>query len=347
MFNKTSSNNLQIDSLDGIRGLALLFVLCAHTSFETPILGLDFKGIGKYGVYLFFILSAFLLSLPLFQKPLLDTGVWVHYFKRRFLRIYPLFFAAMLACFLFPAVYIPLTTEEILGMLLLLGSKGVFWSITVEFKFYFVLPLFILAFRILKNNLLYCSLASVILLAVLEYFWPHDSFGEGPISIIPYMPVFVFGMLTALFYAKLKEHTASGRYLLDGVSFLCFFAVLATIPALWGVEYTRFHFNYLYYAVLWSLMMISFLKGAGLIRRILASVPMRFLGLISFSAYLWHWFIITLMDAYMPLNEVNVILVFPAVLGLSYLSYLSYLVFERPFMVKQPAVSRVLSALTR
>src|SRR3972149_6210190 len=256
MFNKTSSNNLQIDSLDGIRGLALLFVLCAHTSFETPILGLDFKGIGKYGVYLFFILSAFLLSLPLFQKPLLDTGVWVHYFKRRFLRIYPVFFAAMLACFLFPAVYIPLTTEEILRMLLLLGSKGVFWSITVEFKFYFVLPLFILAFRILK-------------------------------------------------------------------------------------------YNFLYYAVLWSLMMISFLKGAGLIRRILASVPMRFLGLISFSAYLWHWFIINLMDAYMPLNEVNVILVFPAVLGLSYLSYLSYLVFERPFMVKQPAVSRVLSALTR
>ena len=55
---------LTIKSLDGLRGFAVLLVLLSHMSLVgiNLVPGLDFAGIGKAGVYLFFVLSAFLLT---------------------------------------------------------------------------------------------------------------------------------------------------------------------------------------------------------------------------------------------------------------------------------------------
>lgn len=48
---------------DGIRGLACLLVLCTHLpGFFLPDYGKYVTGTGKYGVWLFFVLSAFLLT---------------------------------------------------------------------------------------------------------------------------------------------------------------------------------------------------------------------------------------------------------------------------------------------
>ncbi|RZL18764.1 MAG: acyltransferase, partial [Pedobacter sp.] len=93
----------QIDSVDGLRGVAVLLVFLSHTSnqgfFLFPFLNL--AGIGKEGVYLFFVLSAFLLTLPFLERgnnafrklPL------ANYFLRRFFRIYPLYLFFLLFCF--------------------------------------------------------------------------------------------------------------------------------------------------------------------------------------------------------------------------------------------------------
>lgn len=60
----------QIDALDGLRGFAALLVVMSHTSNEGMHLipFLDFRGTGKSGVFLFFLLSSFLLSIPLLAK---------------------------------------------------------------------------------------------------------------------------------------------------------------------------------------------------------------------------------------------------------------------------------------
>jgi len=85
----------------------------------------------------------------------------------------------------------------------------------------------------------------------------------------------------------------------------------------------------LLYAALWSVMLLAFLKGAGYIRTVLESKPMRFLGMTSFSSYLWHWFIINLVKNHLPISDGGkLIIIYSATI---LLSYLSYLVFERPF----------------
>jgi len=54
----------RLAALDGLRGVAVLFVLLSHTSPYFPSIhpAFNFKGAGKYGVYLFFLLSAYLLD---------------------------------------------------------------------------------------------------------------------------------------------------------------------------------------------------------------------------------------------------------------------------------------------
>src|SRR5436190_12154075 len=89
-------------ALDGLRGLAILLVMAYH--FCLPYTGFHGHGSGWLlqlaqggwmGVDLFFVLSGFLIT-----GILVDTRAHPHYFKvffgRRFLRIWPLYYASLL-----------------------------------------------------------------------------------------------------------------------------------------------------------------------------------------------------------------------------------------------------------
>lgn len=87
-----------IPALDGVRGLAILFVIAFHarvvfnSTAEIPYLGFRVLGLGWSGVDLFFVLSGFLIT-----GILLDSRQSPSYFRtfylRRILRIFPLYFA--------------------------------------------------------------------------------------------------------------------------------------------------------------------------------------------------------------------------------------------------------------
>lgn len=87
----------RIDTLDGVRGLAILAVLIDHSAiWITPTTFLDravqaFTGSGWEGVDLFFVLSGFLIT-----GILIDAKGGQHYFRnfyaRRVLRIFPIYY---------------------------------------------------------------------------------------------------------------------------------------------------------------------------------------------------------------------------------------------------------------
>ena len=88
-------------ALDGLRGVAVLLVLLSHSSNANLFFHefLNFQRIGKVGVYLFFVLSAYLLDRQIalaFMTKKSSKGYWKNYFLRRFLRIYPLFVVALI-----------------------------------------------------------------------------------------------------------------------------------------------------------------------------------------------------------------------------------------------------------
>lgn len=198
----------------------------------------------------------------------------------------------------------------------------------------------IFLFRILRNNIYLCTAATVSIIGLNEYLWPHENFGNAPLDLRPYLPFFLLGNLAALYYLKRDGlKLLFPKFVYEFFALLALLTVLVTIPAIWNFltgenqPYYHFHTFFLFYGLAWFIFLYSFLNSSGFLEKILSSKLMRFIGLISFSAYLWHWFIINAIKEFVPTPpSVQVLLVFPVTLAAS---YLSFLIFERPFIVKK------------
>jgi peptidoglycan/LPS O-acetylase OafA/YrhL len=133
-----------IGPLDGLRGWAATLVVCSHVGsfglaplFRAPI--------GNYGVFLFFVLSGFLMGHLYLAKPFTHRNV-ATYFSARISRIVPLYYTVVVAGYLFskfvdPSFAYAMSNLELFRHLVFIGNVSVFWSIGPEFQFYFLFPL--------------------------------------------------------------------------------------------------------------------------------------------------------------------------------------------------------------
>ncbi len=125
----------EVQALHGLRGFAFLLVVAAHFSnhYDLPL-----KGLGKVGVWIFFVLSAFLLTqqMLIYGRPL-SRGSLAIFFSRRALRIVPPYFVALT---LFLGFGYLINGNNIVSHLLFTDGAGHFWTVAVEVQFYFFLP---------------------------------------------------------------------------------------------------------------------------------------------------------------------------------------------------------------
>lgn len=162
--------------LDGVRGLAILGVLCSHSVsltglFDGPHASL-FEKLVKYamtplwgGVDLFFALSGFLIT-GILLKTRSKENYFLSFYARRVLRIFPIYYAVLIlsviAAHYFPAIAIQLPPTRSWklayffylqnwppfwhGEKMMNGFWGVYWSLAVEEQFYLVWPLLVFLF---------------------------------------------------------------------------------------------------------------------------------------------------------------------------------------------------------
>ena len=129
----------QMPALDGLRGVAILLVLMHQFDLVASPHAIDLAlDAGWIGVQLFFVLSGFLIT-----GILLDTrdrpGYFRGFFIRRVLRIFPLYYAALVATLIAGNTSVWLWTY--LSNFHQHPALPHFWSLAVEEQFYLVWPL--------------------------------------------------------------------------------------------------------------------------------------------------------------------------------------------------------------
>ncbi len=344
----------KIEALDGLRGMALLLVLISHLSGVglNVIGGLNMAGIGKYGVYLFFVLSSFLLSVPIIKYSedyIQNRKAWLNYFVRRFFRIYPLFIVVLIVSFLSTLLIgdytggkgLPFTMGgiDVLQHLMLQQGFEVLWSIPVEFKFYFLLPVVIFIYKvILKENIFHCLVFSVFLVALSMYIWPEDEVMKNDIRLGPYLSLFIAGVMTALVHLKLENisyHKKSHQLQIEVVAGVSLLVMVFFIPSVYSylsdgsIPESFFTNKFYIFSILWSVIIIASIHGAGHIRSMFSNKLLRFVGLVSYSAYLLHIGVIKVINNYFMFNPV--LKGWLIVLLTMFFAYISYRLIEKPF----------------
>jgi len=344
-----------VDSLDGLRGLAILIVFLSHTANNhVPLISfVDFTGVGKSGVYLFFTLSAFLLtsSFVMLAHKAFSLRALANYFLRRLLRIYPLLilllllalgtthFARNLRAWELQALPFPLTPAELLQSLLLLVGKGDTWSILVEFRFYFLLPILAVFFILLRNRIVLSALFTAALILLCLWIWPGSSAVNNDINLGYYLPVFLIGSFLAVLHHYWNHSSGWGRsrwlgWLVEILGVVGAIGLIAMIPSVAGrvfgnpISLLALHNQFLLFGLFCGLMLFACLNGRGLIRRVFEFRPLRYLGFISYSVYLIHPVVLRLFLHWKPDLPLAGWWILAATLAISFLSF-SFI--EKPF----------------
>jgi peptidoglycan/LPS O-acetylase OafA/YrhL len=284
--------------IDALRGIAILGVLLVHSSLNlklpSTLAAIAFSG--QRGVQLFFIVSAFTLSLS-YENRRDEQHPIINFFLRRFFRLFPMYYIAIaLSCFLTPELAGP-PTDVVLAILFLQGftpgsiSHGAIggWTIACEAIFYMSLPFLLCKVRTLKAALLWLATIAPLLFVSCTYLgkaFPSEkeylTFFWFPVE----SPVFLMGVASYFFW---KEHIkypndiAPERSKLLSLTLLtCAYLIYAyNLP----ITNAGLYFSSLPYALL--IIALALHPWPLLVNRMTT-----FLGKISFSVYLLHFHIL-------------------------------------------------------
>ncbi|MCE7951426.1 MAG: acyltransferase [Xanthomonadales bacterium PRO7] len=356
-----------VPALTGLRGLAAGWVLVFHLwQFSgSPALVIhiaDFAihltplaASGFLGVDLFFGLSGFLLSMP-FHRAALARAPMPNlrtFGIRRCRRVLPAYYAnlAIIVAVLFALGQVSsLTSLNLVSHLLLVQNlvpvretfNGVYWTMPIEWDFYAVLP--VLMFTLVRSR------AGLVLLGVLAlvlafrllcygaYFnepWANH-FDYGWIVQLPArLDEFFFGVLGAGIFVRRPPSARAGNALLitGAVGIALAMAVFARVgndllPP--QMPWMLLHFTWI------GAAFGAFILGAAGQRSWFCWRWLAWLGLISYSLYLWHYPLLEAAQHFHLLGTgdttallFTTLIATPAIL---LVSWLSQHCVERPFL---------------
>jgi peptidoglycan/LPS O-acetylase OafA/YrhL len=339
---KRPASGRNIEALDGIRGLAVLLVIASHTG------AFHLNGHGGVGVWLFFCLSAFLLTMPFAERPerATDPAKLRRYFARRIRRIIPAYYFVVAFEFLvLGGVELPVIARH----LLFLQADSILWTIPQEVLFYALLPLFAAAHVFVFRRSRPATLLGLALIALLANLFLDESVfamhGNGRWMRF-YLGVFATGMAFAYLHASPLAARIAARPRVNralgalGLGLLALLFVtpkyyqlhwFATVPILRDLDVPMgWSYPGSFAVVCSALIYITLVCEGRWIQWLMSSLALRALGITSYSVYLWH---LTVRDALMGMGIAPGLPLFTATLGVTYaLACVIYAFVERPFM---------------
>ena len=322
--------------IDGLRAVAVLPVVFYHAGFA------GFSG-GFIGVDIFFVISGFLITSIILEQQAKGTFQLLSFYERRARRLLPALFLVMASTL--PAAWIvlrPTAMEDFCASLLavLFFSSNILfaqqndyfapaaeeipwlhsWSLAVEEQYYIVFPLLLmLLWRYRSRYIPHAIVLGIVLsFGLSEWGWRH--FPEVHFYLAPTRAwELLSGAAVAFFLGKktIPQNIFTLHILpLLGLGFL----LLGFVTIHNGLPAPSF---YTVLPVIGTLLIIMFATKGSLVASILSHPILVQIGLISYSAYLWHQpvFAFTRITSGEPPSPLIMISLCISIMGLSYLSW--------------------------
>ncbi len=294
-----------VPALDGLRGLAILMVICYH---YFP--GIRLFSIGWAGVDLFFVLSGYLITGRL-QATLDSKHYFENFIKNRILRVFPLYYAVLIIFFI--AVYIHakdgnssastfysshwvsffIFTENWSFIFYGLPDDSYlnhFWSLAIEEQFYFFWPWVIYFISPVRRRLMVICLFILGIVITRTYLYEFSSleFNYYFNTFCRTDSLLIGAVLSQLYSENLK---IPGRFV-NILFAILFFIIITGIyvmksaglfsPFMATAGYTCLAFWY-------ACILYMILEEYSLVKSFFSIPILRYTGKISFGLYVFHW----------------------------------------------------------
>lgn len=328
--------------IDGLRALAVIPVILFHAGFDVA------KG-GFVGVDIFFVISGYLISSIIMDESRAGCFSIVNFYERRVRRIIPALLFMLTACL--PAAWLLLTPQEMAGFAKSLISVCLFssniyfsetsgyfdsaselkpllhtWSLAVEEQFYLFFP-FLLTLLLRKGERRALQvLIALTLASILFANWALSRYPSAAFYLLPTRAWELFIGSFAAFY--LDGSPRRGRIADEAFGAAGLVLILYAILAF--DRQTPFPGFYALAPTLGAALIIIFARGDTLVGKLLGAKSIVTIGLLSYSAYLWHQPLLAFARN-IQFGGLTTSAAAGVVLGTFPIAYFSWRVVERPF----------------
>ena len=320
--------------LDGIRGLAIIIIVFHHFDY----VGLKyFGGRGFLAVDIFFALSGFLITQILLSYR--EKGIKLRtFYLRRVARLYPILLASVIGLsYYLRNDYQFLDRAPAIRSVLYIknfwpwgGVFGPMWSLSAEEQFYVIFPIvLILGIKFLKKRaftaLLILWLAVIWTIGYLASGTEHNFNSDGVFNLVVFRPsIILVGSLIALHKEWLEDKVARAHLFVTALFIaLAYLTYTVQFPPLAGLATGAL-------ILLISEKATSVSPIAKALKIALAFKPLAWLGLLSYSIYIWHLPMIFFTTDHFMIHAISPLWLF--LVKLLAVSALSFYLFERPVL---------------
>ena len=333
--------------IDGLRAIAVLSVIINHVRHAW------LPG-GFVGVDIFFVISGYLITSIIYREMGKQEFTFARFYTRRIKRILPVFFVVLFAVLTVGIVMMVAPDLKHLAKsaryatffasnFFLSQATGYFdpnaletpllhtWSLAIEEQYYLLWPWMLILFtRLEKRWLLPISTLLCVVSFGLASYWVSQP-GRWPTLAFYHIPT-RFGEL--LIGSILALHPTTPRYPQLA-------SIAGTLLLLASFLFINDASPFPGYNALWPCLGAALLIYAGsgtkttIAGKFLQSKPVVFIGLLSYSLYLWHWPILSFMRYYTMEERLEMPWIISAAGLTALLSWLSWKFIEQPTRKKK------------
>ena len=353
--------------IDGLRAIAILPVIFYHAGLQI------FSG-GYVGVDIFFVISGYLISSIILSE--IETGKFslINFYQRRARRILPALFCVIListpfAWFILLPADLELFSNSAFSALTF-WSNYIFyfeidyfetssklkpllhtWSLSIEEQFYIIYPILLIFFFKFgkKTFIIFLIISAITSLTLaqwagnLKFTYPYFEkeflfFNQSSLTNF-FLPIgriweLIIGILIAFYIKKNGQpNRFNGILTLFGL-ILIFYSVFTFTPE---TNYPSFH---TLLPTIGTGLLILFMNSKTFIHKIFSQKLLVFIGLISYSAYLYHFPIFTFIE-YSNYLENSLLLKIILILITFFISFVSWKYIEKPFRNKKKITTKL------